>query len=416
MKLNRSFILLIVFFILLLIGSLYSQQYTWPESVVYDSVNDRYLISNNGSGDIIAVSRTDPTNMSTFVLGTNSGWVQMRGIIIIGNTIWGACSYDTAIGYKEALIGRDLTTGAITHTIDFPNGNFINDVTHDPATGIIYLSDNHNIYRVDPSNGTYVSLINIQWAFNGVYFDEANNRLLYTDDSPQGSAQISVMDLSDNSTSVLFASPAGVQWCDGLTMDHFGNIYYSVWSDPNQVMRYNPNTGVVDVVSTGHNGFTHSGAADILYHDTRGLGKTKNAMTSVGTLVVPNFGPDLTNPPNVALQFGWVDFIPFEQLDAEDKELSIPSKIALHQNFPNPFNPTTTIHYELESESLVNITIYDLLGAEVVQLINEVQQPGIKTTIWNGKDSEGKLVNGGVYIYKLNIGNYSETKKMVLLK
>jgi len=418
MRLNRSSFLLILTF-LLFSSFLYSQQYIWPESVVYDSVNDRYLISNTGSGDIIAVPRADvgkiianPLDLSILVLGTDSGWVSMKGIIIIGNTIWCACTYDASLGYKEALVGRDLNTGAITRTIDFPSGDFINDVTAD-ASGIIYLSGNSVIYQVDPSTSpaTITTLLTNTNAYNGLYFDDANNRLLYTDDYSVGvAARISAMDMSDNSTSVLFESPAGVNLCDGLTMDHLGNIYYSVWSDPNQVMRYNPNTGIVDVASTGHNGVTHSGAADILYHDTRGLGKTKNAMTSDGTLVVPNFGP---GPAGV---WGWVDFIPFDQLDAEDEEVSIPKNIKLHQNFPNPFNPNTSISYELTSKSLVNITIYDLLGSEIIELINEVQQPGIKTTNWNGRDSDGKIVNGGVYVYRLTVDNHSETKKMVLLK
>ena len=123
-------------------------------------------------------------------------------------------------------------------------------------------------------------------------------------------------------------------------MDHLGNIYYSVWSTPNQVMRYNPNTGIVDVASTGHNGIPHAGAADIYYHDLTGLAKTNNTMSSVGTLVVPNFGTGGTD-------FGWVDFIPFEQLDAENEEILIPNKISLHQNFPNPFNPNTSINYDI---------------------------------------------------------------------
>ena len=150
--------------------------------------------------------------MSTFVLGTNSGWVSMKGIIIIGNTIWGACTFDASIGYKEALIGRDLNTGAITNTIDFPNGDFINDVTHDPSTGIIYLSDNSHIYRVDPSTGTYTTLLTtmhiptMEYILMRPIIDYYILMIHHLD-----SAQISVMDMSDNSTSVLFVSPAGVQ-------------------------------------------------------------------------------------------------------------------------------------------------------------------------------------------------------------
>lgn len=407
MRLKRSSFLLIAV-IFLFNTSIFSQQYSWPESAVYDAQNDRYLISNTNSGDIIAVPRTDPTNISTFVLGTNSGWVSMKGITIVGNTIWCACTFDASIGYKEALIGRDLNTGTITHTIDFPSGDFINDVAAD-ASGLIYLSGNSVIYQVDPSTSpaTITTLLTNTNAYNGLYFDDANNRLLFTDDSPANGAQISAMDMSDNSTSVIFESPAGVQYCDGLTMDHLGNIYYSVWSQPNQVMRYNPNTGIVDVASTGHNGVDHFGAADIFYHNTSGLPKTNKAMSSVGTLVVPNFGPGFT---------GWVDFIPFDQLDADDVEASIPKNISLHQNFPNPFNPCTSISYDISKEGSVKLTVFDLLGSQIVQLVNQIEQPGSKVVQWDGRNNKGELVNGGVYLYKLEIGDYIETKKMVLLK
>jgi len=405
MRLIRSSFLLI-FLILFFSNAIYSQQYSWPESAVYDAVNDRYLISNTGSGDIIAVPRSDPSNMSTFVLGTASGWVSMRGLTIIGNTIWGACSFNDPPTFTQALVGFDLD-GTITSTIEIPGIVFINDVTAD-ASGIIYLSNQNNILRVDPATGTFTTLLNSPNAFNGLYYDIDNDLLLYTDDSPTNGAQISVMDMSDNSTSVLFASPAGIQFCDGLTMDHLGNIYYSVWSTPNQVMRYNSNTGIVDVASTGHNGVLHDGAADIFYHDTRGLGKINNTMSSTGTLVVPNFG--------TGTNFGTVDFIPFEQLETDDTEVSVPSEFRLHQNFPNPFNPTTIINYDINEESLVNITVYNLLGSEVVRLINNVEQPGLKSVTWDGRNSKGKLVKAGAYIYKLNVGKNSQTKKMVLLK
>lgn len=68
----------------------------------------------------------------------------------------------------------------------------------------------------------------------------------------------------------------------------------------------------------------------------------------------------------------------------------------LKQNFPNPFNPTTTIRYEIEKKGLINITVFDLLGEEIIQLVNRVETPGIKHVIWNGKNANGSLVNGGV--------------------
>lgn len=88
MRLKRSSFLIVIMFFLSVF--LYSQSYSWPESAAYDAANDRYLISNTGSGDIISVPRTDINNLSFFCQGAVTGYPSMRGIIIVGNTVWGS--------------------------------------------------------------------------------------------------------------------------------------------------------------------------------------------------------------------------------------------------------------------------------------------------------------------------------------
>lgn len=90
--------------------------------------------------------------------------------------------------------------------------------------------------------------------------------------------------------------------------------------------------------------------------------------------------------------------------------------MTLHQNYPNPFNPVTTIRYELPEKSFVNITIYDMLGRQVRTLINQTQDAGFKSVIWNATNDNGKLVSAGVYLYKIQAGEFVQTKKMLLLK
>ena len=74
----------------------------------------------------------------------------------------------------------------------------------------------------------------------------------------------------------------------------------------------------------------------------------------------------------------------------------IPITFALHQNFPNPFNPITTLRYDLPSDALVTLSIYDMLGKEVTQLVNTSQQAGFKSVQWNATDSNGRAVSAGV--------------------
>ena len=94
----------------------------------------------------------------------------------------------------------------------------------------------------------------------------------------------------------------------------------------------------------------------------------------------------------------------------------LPDKFALHQNYPNPFNPVTTLRYDLPENSLVNITIYDMLGRQVKKLINQTQEAGFKSIIWDATNNYGKPVSAGVYLYQIQAGEFVQTKKMVLLK
>ncbi len=94
----------------------------------------------------------------------------------------------------------------------------------------------------------------------------------------------------------------------------------------------------------------------------------------------------------------------------------IPSQYSLRQNYPNPFNPSTTIRYEIPTESFVTITVYDILGRQVKTLIRKEHIPGYHEVHWNGKDQSGKQVASGMYFYHLYSKDYSKIQKMVLLR
>ena len=94
----------------------------------------------------------------------------------------------------------------------------------------------------------------------------------------------------------------------------------------------------------------------------------------------------------------------------------IPDVYTLHQNYPNPFNPVTTLRYELPDNNHVTLTIYDLNGREIDQLVNINQPAGHKSVQWNATDMHGKPVSAGVYLYQIRAGEFVQTRKMVLLK
>jgi hypothetical protein len=94
----------------------------------------------------------------------------------------------------------------------------------------------------------------------------------------------------------------------------------------------------------------------------------------------------------------------------------IPNKFSLKQNFPNPFNPVTTLRYDLPENGHVNITIYDMLGRQVKTLINQIQDAGYRSVIWDATNDYGKPVSAGIYLYQIQAGDFIQTRKMVLLK
>ncbi len=106
----------------------------------------------------------------------------------------------------------------------------------------------------------------------------------------------------------------------------------------------------------------------------------------------------------------------------EELDASVPNKFALHQNYPNPFNPNTTISYDLPEQSIVSLTIYDILGREVKTLVNGARVMGKHTAIWDGKDRFGIPVSTGMYIYRITAvskeseKHFVQNHKMVLMK
>jgi len=95
---------------------------------------------------------------------------------------------------------------------------------------------------------------------------------------------------------------------------------------------------------------------------------------------------------------------------------NIPENFALYDNYPNPFNPQTRIDFGLPEEGLVELKIYDVMGREIITLVNDVLQPGYKSVQWNATNKTGQPVSAGMYFYALRVKDFTQTKKMVLLK
>ena len=128
-----------------------------------------------------------------------------------------------------------------------------------------------------------------------------------------------------------------------------------------------------------------------------------------GTVLDPDFLTDFQDELTIALD-------ELAMLSTR-YNITIPKSPQLNQCYPNPFNPTTTISYNLSKDAHVSLMIYDLKGRQIKQLVHTRQERGLnRSVVWNGLDSQNKPVSGGIYLYRIQIGDYFDTQKMILLK
>ena len=95
---------------------------------------------------------------------------------------------------------------------------------------------------------------------------------------------------------------------------------------------------------------------------------------------------------------------------------NVPQQFVLYPNYPNPFNPVTTIRYDLPDDSYVTLTIHDMMGKQIRTLVDGSESAGSRLSQWNARDDQGRAVSAGVYLYKIQAGDLVDTKKMILLK
>lgn len=102
--------------------------------------------------------------------------------------------------------------------------------------------------------------------------------------------------------------------------------------------------------------------------------------------------------------------------DVEQAGETIPASFNLEQNFPNPFNPETSIKYQLAGQREVSLKVFNMLGQEVATLVNQKQEAGVYRVTWDGTNRFGQRVASGVYLFQLRAGDFQMTRKMVMMK
>jgi hypothetical protein len=171
-----------------------------------------------------------------------------------------------------------------------------------------------------------------------------------------------------------------------------------------------------------------------------GFNETFSALGAVDILKMvgnePYFiqGPDLITPRSEACAVYYGDAIyifggadedgnminSIERLSkvvlVDNEEVAAPLEFALEQNYPNPFNPSTTIRFSIQQSGSVTLSVYSILGTEIKVLENAYLQAGSYEYQWDGRDADGLDVASGIYFYSLRSGEFSQQKKMLLLR
>ena len=102
----------------------------------------------------------------------------------------------------------------------------------------------------------------------------------------------------------------------------------------------------------------------------------------------------------------------------ENQQLEMPRNYSLAQNYPNPFNPSTIINFSIPESGLVALKVFNILGQEVAELVNEVKSAGNYEVQFNTTSPQtiGRQLSSGIYIYRLQVGSFFDSKKMLLVK
>jgi len=328
MKIMLRYILIPFLFFLFLTTqgiSILQNYFNQPESVVYDHVRNRYLVSNKGNGNIIELDNNG--RQSIF----KTGLISSRGIVIVDDKLYVACDL--------GIVGLDLETAKIRMIIPIPGMQFLNDICAD-ASGNLYVSDSdaNKIFKVDVSSQRVSTLISKGISgCNGLVFKEQNNSLLVCLWSYPGM----IIEINLTTLEIKTVVQTYLDGCDGLAIDGSGYIYVSSFIS-GSVYRYDPQFLMPrELVSADHDG-----PADICY----------NTMDNL--VIIPNFDDHS------------VEFIPVTPVVIQDdlNPNSGQMDMAL-RNYPNPFSSKTTISFYLPEDKILSLNLVNHSGQPVSKLI-----------------------------------------------
>jgi hypothetical protein len=368
-KLNLTFI-----YVLFLSFSLHAQNLlNGPNDIVFESSNNRYLVANWAGNSIVVIDSLG--NQSYFLNNvTHAHGMEIKDTILY-------------VASHHNLLLIDLISASIIKNIYVPESEYLGHIAVD-SSHFVYITDwsAKKLFKINSNDQTSITLYTFNATPVGISYQENNNRLIIL--TLVNNAPILAYNLTNGIIDTV--RNTNINNPDAICRDVNGNYYVTSFTE-NIVYRFgNDFSSGPEIISTGHGG--PSGIGYNMPHNI--IGVTNYNFNSIDLIQLA--------PGGIEIEF--------------EENIEIRDDYILFQNYPNPFNPSTTISYQLPGLDNVGLTIYNLLGQEVRKLISEVQHPGQHTVQWDGRDSSGKTVPGGIYLYRIKVGRFIETKKMLLLR
>lgn len=344
----------------------------------------------------------------------------------------------------STLVSVDTANGSAINlgTINRVAGNTWTGLSYDVLTSTWYASSTEgsvaNLYVIDPNNVTATVIGSSSAVPLLIDIAVSPNGIMWGHDIAADAMYI--IDPSTFTATLIGATGFDANFAQGMDFDpESGDLYLAAYNNAinaSELRLVNLSTGQatlvgpiaagsgVEVAAFGITGsgfpwlrFTGPTAGSIAPGDVagltlelRGINTGQADTTLTANIIIESNDPDLpvvTIPVLLRVQDNAVS------IDFLDP---VPGRYVLEGNYPNPFNPSTTIQYQLPEANSVKLTIYNALGQKVRTLVNDHQQPGKYKAVWNGLNDAGLKVASGIYIYRIEAGSFVKTRRMILLK
>ena len=396
----------------------YDNDHDLPDSLNLDSQLTGLIPQEIGNLESLKYLRLDNNNLSGQIPSEIGELDSLVFLLLGGNELEGEipASLMNLLGLASLSLNDNQLTGHIPldiaglvnlETIDISNNQLTGEIPEE-------LSNPADLYYVNLSNNQLTGYITEQ--FCDMHFvDFSGNRFCAPYPECYSEEELGIQDTS--SCGGLFSFPIEGRWVlemftntmyefvDGLRLTYYctadicDSTYWNSLDSTHALPTQNPYTFINDTL-----------IIDLFFGSI-----FEEEITFLCDGKVVDFNSQQSNWYRVGTDIDGCEDYDGQQLDISNA-ITVPKEINLHQNYPNPFNPITSLGYDLPDNGFVNITIYDLNGRVIRTLVNRYKTAGYHLIEWNATNGKNEPVSQGIYVYTIQTGGISQSKKMVLLK